>query len=188
MRVLYAPHPPQCCIELTPGQLAHLDARFTDLPRLRARGVLALTVQDSADLQGAHLTLSEGSAEWRGLPGHLDEDPEGSGCLPLLGWSEAALISGLALDLGGVQTREVGAAHLARAVEGWTLGVVYLLSRRAGEPPRVSRRLNLASFFDRLELEGLGSGFGGCALVRAHRLCKDGTSRVWRARPGGPGS
>jgi len=151
--VLYAPHPPQVCLELTVEQLARLDARFADVPRLRARGVLALTVQDSADLQGAHLTLSEGGKEWRGTPGRLDEAPECPACLPLAGWSEQALAFGLALDLGGVQMGEVDAAELGRALDGSARGAVYLLPRRgAGLSPRVSRRLNLACFFDQMEL------------------------------------
>lgn len=45
----------------------------------------------------------------------------------------------------------------------------------------VSRRLNLANFFDRLEVEFLGvTAFAGHALVRAHRLGEDGAHEVLR--------
>ena len=189
MRVLYAPHPPQCCTELTPAQLARLDARFRDLPRLRARGTLGLTVQDSADLLGAHLTLSEGrvgegAEHWCGAPGRLDENPACPVFLPLRGRSERDLTEALALDLGDVDTYGVCARELACVVEGWAQGVVYLLPRLGGVPA-VSRRLNLASFFDRVELDALACrAFDGYAVVRAHALTPCGSSLVLRVGRG----
>ncbi|WP_139806989.1 hypothetical protein [Deinococcus hopiensis] len=182
--MLYAPHPPQCCAELTLQQFARLDARFLHLPELRARGALALTVQDSADLLHAHLRLRETDGvggEWRGTPGQLDEDPDGPTSPVLRGCGEAALASALALDLGGVQTCGVCIHELCGVLEGWPRGTVYLLSRQT-VGVTVARRLNLTSFFDRLELDLLmGQDFVGYAVVRAHGLAVDGTSLVLRA-------
>lgn len=181
--VLYAPHPPQFTLELTPGQLAQRDCRFANLWALRGRGVLALAVQDSADLQQAHLTVREGRAEWRGTPGALDEGRPHPARLPFSGWSERALEDGLGLDPGHVRVREVGGAGLAAEFAAWPAGIVYLFAQEPGAPhPGVARRLNLTHFLDRLEAEFLGrAAFAGFPLVRAHRLGADGSMEVLRA-------
>lgn len=182
LRVLYAPHPPQFTLELTRGQFARCDARFADLRALRERGFLGLAVQDSADLLQAHLILREGDEEWRGTPGLLDE---GGPPLPFRGWSEAELERRLGLDLGQPRVREVNRALLGAELLSWPVGAVYVFVAGEGAPhPGLTRRLNLASFFDRLEVEFLArGGFGGVAAVRAHRLTRDGTHEVLRAQP-----
>ncbi|GBF06019.1 hypothetical protein DAERI_070017 [Deinococcus aerius] len=184
-RVLYAPHPPQFTLDLTAEQFARCDARFADLRALRARGALGLAVQDSADLLGAHLILREGEGEWRGTPGVLDEGGAGGPPLPFREWSEAELERRLGMDLGQPRVREVDSARLGAELLSWPVGTVYIFLSDEGAPhPGLARRLNLASFFDRLEVEFLArGGFEGVAAVRACRLTGDGTHEVLRAHP-----
>lgn len=187
-RVQYAPHPPQFSLELSLAQLARLDARFAGVRALRARGSLGLAVQDSADLQEAHLTVREGRLEWRGTPGGLDENGLFPGRSPLHGWSEVALTHGLGLDLARAEVREVSGRELGGELVSWRAGVVYAFARVGEEAhPTLVRRLNLGNFFDRLEAEVLASlAFAAVDVVRVHRLGEDGRHLVWRAEPGGP--
>ncbi len=181
--VLYAPHPPQFTLELTVQQLACRDARFAHLRTLRERGLLDLAVQDSADLQNAHLTLRQGGAEWRGTPGALDEHHTFSSRPPFAGWSELALEYGLGLDLGPSRVREVNGAEIGAELNTWQEGVVSVFAHPAGTAhAALSRRLNLANFFDRLEVGFLAqTAWAGFVLVRAHRLGAHGAYEVLRA-------
>ena len=183
LRVLYAPHPPQFSVELTLEQLAQLDGRFADVRQLRARGVLDLTVQDSADLQEAHLSVRGERCEWRGTPGQLDENGR-CGCRrPFAGWSEAALAYGLGLDLARPVVQPLSRSELCARLDGWRVGILYAFRRGPDAlPPTLARRLNLANFFDRLECEVLAQlGFADFAVVRVHRLGAGGSQQVWRA-------
>lgn len=214
MHIQYAPHPPQYSLDLTPDQLARRDRRFSHLPVLWARGILGDVVQDSADLQGAHLVLRQGAGRWVGTPGRLDEHAGQAHTArrPFAGWTERALDYGLALDLaGGPGPAEADGAEgdwidadwanpdwanpdwanadWAGRVAGWGRGVVYTFARAPRHPqPTVTRRLNLSNFFDRAEFGFLATtDFPGAALIRAHRLAPDGTAVVWRVSRATPG-
>ncbi|PNY79468.1 hypothetical protein [Deinococcus koreensis] len=189
MHVQYAPHPPQYSLELTLEQLARRDSRFGHLSALWARGILGDVVQDSADLQGAHLSLRQGHGLWIGTPGRLDEhggpdpgDPEPAhpGRRPFEGWTELALDYALALDLAGGWTP--AEPDWAAQVAEWGQGVVYTFALSPGRTqPTLTRRLNLSNFFDRAEFDVLvASAFSGVAVVRCHQLSASGTPVVWR--------
>lgn len=184
-QVLYAAHPPQFSVTLSLEQLAARDARFADLRALRLRRALDLTVQDSADLQGAHLRLTHGSSVWQGTPGALDED--GSGLRrPFHGWSEAALEYGLGLDLAPCHQRPLSPDQLAAELAASPVGVLYAFARpKSGDRPALVRRLNLAGDLDRLEHEYLAAtGYAGLDLLRLHRLGAGGEHLVLRAEVG----
>ncbi|MFC4456399.1 hypothetical protein [Deinococcus sonorensis] len=176
-----APEPPEYSFTMTVDALAQRDARFARLSTLRARGILADVVQDSADLQNVHLRLGDGRAAWRGTPGQLNED----GSLrprPFHGWSEDALSYGLGLDLGRPRVRVMPATDLLAALRSWPAGLVYAFHRRPGPAPALARRLNLSAFIDRLEVEFLASLPGrDLAAIRAHRLSADGQLDIWRS-------
>ncbi|SMB82752.1 hypothetical protein [Deinococcus hopiensis] len=171
---VYAPHPPQFALTLTPEELIRRDARFAHIQRLQERGTLDLLLQDSADLQNAHLTLRWGEVRWQGTPGgnggeRLWRDRDGK-----------ALNCALGLDLTHTEVQAVEASRLAAEVISWDQGAVYILTGKAGLPT-VTRRLNLGDFCDRLEWDFLtDTGFAAIAEVQAHRLGKGGQPVVWR--------
>ncbi|WP_084051051.1 hypothetical protein [Deinococcus hopiensis] len=170
--------------KLTLTDLARQDARFTQARHLRIRDVLADVVQDSADLQGAHLNLRCGRSEWRGTPGRLDGEGTSSGPSPFHGWSESTLIYGLGLDLGETDVRATTSARLLAEVSEWPAGLVYTFRRSAEGVPHVSRRLNLSNFIDRLECDFLAClAAADLSVVRAHRLVAGGRMDVLRASP-----
>ncbi len=179
--VTYASFPAQFSTTFTVAHLASLDHRFHHLRALRGRRALDLVVQDSADLQNAHLTLRSGQAEWLGAPGALDED--GAGRRPFHGWSEAALAYALGVDLTPVELQRVPFTELNDRVAAWRTGVLYAFARvDAGPSPALARRLNLANDMDRLEFDFLAAtDFAGLDLVRAHRLNASGAHEVLRA-------
>lgn len=188
VQVQFAPEPPQLSVELTARQLAALDARLGHLVTLHRRRALAWVVQDAADLLDAHIDLRAGRWGWQGTPGRLDED--GRAPSPsLVGWTEAGLTYGLALDLGRPQLRLVDTAGFLSVLTGWRRGLVYLLRPgRRGAVPVVRRRLNLSNFFDRIELNHLGVGTPGDGVVRAHQLGNDGQLSMLRATLSGGGA
>ncbi|GGR06446.1 hypothetical protein [Deinococcus ruber] len=181
---VYAAHPPQFTVSLSLDQLARRDMRFAQSGAFQLRGTLGLVLQDSADLQQAHIALRNGQTEWHGTPGQFDEDGRNDVRSPAAGWSEAALMAALGLDLPLTTVHDLSAEELA-ALAGWASGIVYVFGRRAGSGVlSMTRRLNLANFFDRLELELLASRhFEGCAAVCAYRLEQGGRVQVWRAEP-----
>ncbi len=166
--------PPEFSTRLTLGALARLDARFADLDRLRRTADLALVVQDSADLQGAHLTLHVDGEEWTGAPGRLDEDGSDHHP-PCYRWTEGWLAARLGVERAA--PTELRLPEFARAVQAWSRGAVYVFGPPAGV---LLRRLNLSAFTDRLELEFLLGERPGGVVLRAHRL-EGGASRVLRA-------
>ncbi len=182
VHVLYAAHPPQCSFELTLEQLTRRDARFGALPALHRRGVLDHVVQDSADLLQAHLRLSIGAQVWHGTPGALDEDGSDR-ALSLRGCREQRLEHVLGLDLVDVGTRHLPAPELFGLLQSWPHGTVYLFGAGPGAGGAgLQRRLNLAGFTDRLELEFLArSGVAGLGVLRAHHIGAEGRPQVLRA-------
>lgn len=181
-QVLYAAHPPQFTVTLTLDQLAQRDARFGMLHLLRQRPSLPLIVQDSADLQQAHLRLCLGCQTVHGTPGALDEDGTGQR-QPFHGWSELALEHALGLEVGASRTCLTSTADWYGEVQRWPQGVVYLFGPGADGPgPVFTRRLNLASFTDRLELEFLAQAtFASWPVLRAHQLKGSGQPHILRA-------
>jgi hypothetical protein len=189
VHVLYAAHPPQCSFELTLEQLTRRDARFGALPALHRRGVLAQVVQDSADLQHAHLRLKIATEVWYGTPGALDGNgpgrtPAGHGC------SEHALEHALGLDLVTTERPAVSVSEWPGIVQAWSHGTVYLFGARPGAGGEgLQRRYNLASFADRLELEFLmQAGAAGLGVLRAHQMGEEGRPRILRANSAAPGN
>lgn len=182
-RVTFTPCPPEYHLSLSLEQFAAQDGRFRALARLRERGGLGLAVQDSADLQDAHVRLRVGSADWTGTPGALDEEEApGLRARPFAGWSEAALEYALALDAAPVARRDLPLTAFADLAAERGTGLVYILAPRASDgTPVVTRRLNLARFVDRLELEFLLLAPPEGLALRLHALGADGTHEVWRA-------
>ncbi|ULH17563.1 hypothetical protein MF271_21165 (plasmid) [Deinococcus sp. KNUC1210] len=183
---VYAPHPPQFTVSLTLDQLARRDMRFVRSEAVQLRGTLGLLLQDSADLQQAHIALRNGQTEWHGTPGQFDEDGRIDARSPATGWSESTLLA--ALDLSATALLDLSVQELAAALAGWSVGIVYVFGRPTGSSvPGMTRRLNLANFFDRLEAELLASRhFEGCAAVWAYRLDQGGQVQGWRAEPQRP--
>lgn len=186
--VTYAPHPPQASLTWTLDQLARRDARFATLPQMRARGSLQDALQDSADLQQAHLTLRLGRAEYRASPGGWS-DPWGA--VAFAGWSELALEHALALDAPGVTIPRPAepTAHWIAEVCGRRMGLAFVFwPAGPGRPAGLRARLNLADFVDRMELEFLlGAGLPPGAVCRVHTLAPSGQVIVERATPKGAG-
>ncbi len=174
-RVQFVPHPPEIHLECTIEQLARRDARFAHPRRLRARGVMGLVVQDSADQLSTHLVVSDGHSSWSGSPGQLDEDGR-PGQRPYRGWSRCALDYGLALDLEPTIQKSLTVTELCGCVGGLQRGVVYLLRRESADAePLVTRRFNLSNFFDRSEWDSLvDAAFPGFDLLRVQLLAPDG--------------
>ncbi|GGM13282.1 hypothetical protein [Deinococcus aerophilus] len=182
VHVLYAAHPPQCSFELTLEQLTRRDTRFGALPALQRRGVLEQVVQDSADLQQAHLRLKMGPQVWHGTPGALDED--GSGRVSAgHGWSEQELEFALGLNLVEAERHAVSVSELTGVLQAWPHGTVYVFGAGSGAgEDTLQRRFNLTSFTDRLELEFLAqSGFAELGVLRAHRIGGEGRPHILRA-------
>ncbi|MFC4453908.1 hypothetical protein [Deinococcus sonorensis] len=182
--ILYAPHPPQFTLHLTLDQLARRDRRFAQIQVLHRRGTLGLALQDSADLQQAHYTLRTGQTEWHGTPGQFDEDSLAGRRHPAAGWSEAAVTAGLGLDLVATERHDLAACELGAMMSTWSCGVIYAFAHQGGISPTLTRRLNLANFYDQVELDGLAlRQFEGYAVVCAHRLDEHGQLQVWRTEP-----
>ncbi len=182
VQIVSAPHPPEFSVNLTLADLARRDARFSGIHVLRSRRLLDLVLQDSADLQHAHLNLRYGPEEWSGTPGKLDEDGTEGYRSMFSGWTEQALTAGLGLDLGQTDLRTVTGAQMRTEVTTWPAGLLYTFCRGTGGHPSLSRRLNLTRFVDRLEAEFLWE-FPGREpiLLRAHRLCPGGRMEVLQA-------
>ena len=158
MHIRFAPVPPQFTLDLPFDALVRKDARFGHLARLRARGVLDHVVQDSADLQQAHLVVGS----------HVGTPDRTSAFHAMFeGWSLGALEYALGFD----STNVVGAS--CGEPSAWSSGVAFLM--REG---RVWRRLDLSDAADRFEFDWARGARG--VNVHLHRL--DAHGRLERLR------
>ncbi|PYE55448.1 hypothetical protein [Deinococcus yavapaiensis] len=152
MHIRFAPVPPEFTLDLPFDTLVRKDARFTHLARLRARGVLDHVVQDSADLQQAHLVVGSHV----GTPGRT-----AARHAMFEGWSLGALEYALGFDSTCVTRSSCDEPST------WSRGIAFLVHEG-----RVSRRLDLSDDADRFELDWSRGARGVSAHL--HRLDPQG--------------
>lgn len=152
MHIRFAPVPPEFTLDLTFDALVRKDARFGHLACLRARGVLDHVVQDSADLQQAHLALG-GHAGTPGRTAALHTT--------FAGWTPRALEYALGFDVAPVVPASCAEPS------AWASGVAFLM--RGG---RVERRLDLSDDADRFEFDWSRGARG--VEAHLHRLDREG--------------